>query len=122
MVVSQSIWGSRPTDLYGRRSRDRFTTALWGLGALFGGLAAGSRWNPSRVASVQRTNTGVITKRELLAPDVVALTLADPDGGLLPSWTPGAHIDVHLPSGRRRQYSLSGPHGTRADSRVALRP
>src|SRR5246500_199176 len=121
MVVSQSIWGSRPTDLYGRRSRDRFTTALWGLGALFGGLASASRWNPSRVTSVQRTNTAVITKRELLAPDVVALTLADPDGGLLPSWTPGAHIDVRLPSGRRRQYSLCGSPGRRTDYRIAVR-
>ena len=121
MDVSQSIWGSRPTDLYGRRSRDRFTTALWGLGALFGGLASASRWNPSRVTSVQRTNTAVITKRELLAPDVVALTLADPDGGLLPSWTPGAHIDVRLPSGRRRQYSLCGPPGRRTDYRIAVR-
>jgi ferredoxin-NADP reductase len=121
MVVSQSIWGSRPTDLYGRRSRDRFTTALWGLGALFGGLASASRWNPSRVASAQRTNTAVITKRELLAPDVVALTLADPDGGLLPSWTPGAHIDVRLPSGRRRQYSLCGSPGRRTDYRIAVR-
>jgi ferredoxin-NADP reductase len=121
MVVSQSIWGSRPNDLYGRRSRDRFTTALWGLGALFGGLASASRWNPSRVAPVPRTNTAVITKRELFAPDVVALTLADPDGGLLPSWTPGAHIDVRLPSGRRRQYSLCGPPGRRTDYRIAVR-
>jgi ferredoxin-NADP reductase len=121
MVVSQSIWGSRPADLYGRRNRDRFTTALWGLGALFGGLASASRWNPSRVAPVPRTNTAVITKRELFAPDVVALTLADPDGGLLPSWTPGAHIDVRLPSGRRRQYSLCGPPGRRTDYRIAVR-
>jgi ferredoxin-NADP reductase len=121
MIVSQSIWGSRPADLYGRRSRDRFTTALWGLGSLFGGLASASRWNPSRVASVQRTNAAVITKRELLAPDVVALTLADPDGGLLPSWTPGAHIDVRLPSGRRRQYSLCGPPGRRTEYRIAVR-
>jgi ferredoxin-NADP reductase len=63
----------------------------------------------------------VITERELLAPDVVALTLADPDGGLLPSWTPGAHIDVRLHSGRRRQYSLCGPPGRRTDYRIAVR-
>ena len=49
------------------------------------------------------------------------LTLADPDGGLLPSWTPGAHIDVALPSGRRRQYSLCGPPGRRTDYRIAVR-
>ncbi|MCV7399481.1 oxidoreductase [Mycobacterium fragae] len=119
--MTQSIWESRPADLYGRRKRDRLYTALVGVGALFGGLASASRWRPSRVVPVQRTNTAVVTKRELLAPDVVALTLADPDGGLLPSWTPGAHIDVRLPSGRRRQYSLCGPPGRRTDYRIAVR-
>jgi ferredoxin-NADP reductase len=40
---------------------------------------------------------------------------------LLPSWTPGGHIDVQLPSGRRRQYSLCGPPGRRTDYRIAIR-
>ena len=119
--MSQTIWSTRPADLYGRRKRDRIYTALWGVGALFGGLASASRWDPSRVSAMRRTNTAVVTKRELLAPDVVALTLADPDGGLLPSWTPGAHIDVRLPSGRRRQYSLCGPPGRRTEYRIAVR-
>jgi ferredoxin-NADP reductase len=119
--VAQTIWNTRPSDLYGRRERDRSYTALWGVGALFGGFASASRWTPSRVMPVQRTNTAVVVKRELLTPDVVALTLADPDGGLLPSWTPGAHIDVRLPSGRRRQYSLCGPPGRRTDYRIAVR-
>jgi ferredoxin-NADP reductase len=119
--VSQSIWGSRPRDLYGRRKRDRAYTALWGAGVLFGGLASASRWSPSQVLSVQRSNTAVVTKRELVSPNVVALTLADPDGALLPSWTPGAHIDVRLASGRRRQYSLCGPPGRRTDYRIAVR-
>ena len=119
--MTQTIWRSRPADLYGRRKRDRLYTALCGVGALFGGLASASRWTPSRILPVQRTNTAVVTKRELLAPDVVGLTLADPDGGLLPSWTPGAHIDVRLPSGRRRQYSLCGPPGRRTDYRIAVR-
>jgi ferredoxin-NADP reductase len=119
--VSQTIWSTRPADLYGRRKRDRIYTALWGVGVLFGGLASASRWDPSRVAAMRRTNTAVVTKREPLAPDVVALTLADPDGGLLPSWTPGAHIDVRLPSGRRRQYSLCGSPGRRTDYRIAVR-
>ena len=119
--MTHTIWNTRPADLYGRRRRDRAYTALWGVGVLFGGLASASRWNPSRVASVRRTSTAVVTKRELLTPDVVALTLADPDGGLLPSWTPGAHIDVQLPSGRRRQYSLCGSPGRRTDYRIAVR-
>lgn len=42
------------------------------------------------------------------ADGVVSLTLARPDGRRLPDWTPGAHIDVVLPSGMARQYSLCG--------------
>jgi hypothetical protein len=119
--VPESIWTSRPADLYGRRDHDRLGTVLWGIRTLFSGFASVSRWEPSRVKPVRRTQTAVVTKRELVAPDVVALTLADPDGALLPSWTPGAHIDVQLPSGRRRQYSLCGPPGRRTDYRIAIR-
>lgn len=121
MIVAQTIWDNIPADLYGRRKRDRMYTALYGVGALFGGLASASRWTSSRVQPVRRTTSAVVTNREVLAPDVVALTLADPDGGLLPSWTPGAHIDVRLPSGRRRQYSLCGSPGRRTDYRIAVR-
>jgi len=119
--VPQSIWASRPADIYGRRKRDRLYTALWGVGVVLGGFASATRWKPSRVVPVGRTHTAVVTKRELLSPDVVALTLADAGGGLLPSWTPGGHIDVQLPSGRRRQYSLCGPPGRRTDYRIAVR-
>ncbi|MGA9678668.1 MAG: PDR/VanB family oxidoreductase [Mycobacterium sp.] len=119
--MPESIWTSRPPDLYGRRDHDRLATALWGVRALFGGFALASRWTPSRVRPVPRTQSAVVTKRELVAPDVISLTLADPDRGLLPSWTPGAHIDVTLPSGRRRQYSLCGPPGRRTDYRIAVR-
>lgn len=119
--MRDGIWDSRPADLYGRRERDRLGAVLWGIRVLFDGFASTSRWQPSRVKSVRRTQSAVITKRELVAPDVVALTLAAPDGGLLPSWTPGGHIDVQLPSGRRRQYSLCGPPGRRTDYRIAIR-
>jgi ferredoxin-NADP reductase len=121
VTVPDSIWTSRPADLYRRRDHDRFFTLLWGVRAVMGGLAAASRWTPSRVASVGRTHRATVIERKLVAPDVVALTLADGDGGLLPSWTPGGHIDVHLPSGRRRQYSLCGPPGRRTDYRIAVR-
>jgi ferredoxin-NADP reductase len=119
--VSQSIWASRPADIYGRRKRDRLYTALWGLGTLLGGFASATPWTPSRIVPVGRTHTAVVTKRELITPDVVALTFAYADGGLLPTWAPGSHIDVQLPSGRRRQYSLCGPPGRRTDYRIAVR-
>lgn len=119
--MRESIWNSRPADLYGRRDRDRLGTVLWGIRMLYDGFASVSRWEPSRIKPVRRTRAAVVTKRQLVAPDVVVLTLAAPDGGLLPSWTPGGHIDVVLPSGRRRQYSLCGPPGRRTDYRIAVR-
>lgn len=39
---------------------------------------------------------------------VVSLTLAAADGGTLPDWHPGAHIDLVLPGDIVRQYSLCG--------------
>ncbi|WP_458788592.1 PDR/VanB family oxidoreductase [Pseudonocardia nantongensis] len=42
------------------------------------------------------------------ASGVVSLELVDPDGRRLPDWTPGAHVDLVLPNGLTRQYSLCG--------------
>ncbi|APG93065.1 PDR/VanB family oxidoreductase [Sinorhizobium americanum] len=38
--------------------------------------------------------------------DVLVLELKHPRKPLLPSFEPGSHVDVHLPNGRVRQYSL----------------
>lgn len=40
------------------------------------------------------------------ARDVMTLELRSPDGGQLPPFEPGAHLDVSLPNGLIRQYSL----------------
>ena len=53
--------------------------------------------------------------------DVVALTFARDDAAPLPPWHPGAHLDVRLPSGRVRQYSLCGDPARRDTYRVAVR-
>lgn len=46
-------------------------------------------------------------------PEVRLFELVDAQGGALPSFTPGAHIDVQLPGGVTRQYSLcNGPDDT----------
>jgi ferredoxin-NADP reductase len=42
------------------------------------------------------------------ADDVKSFLLCAPDGKPLPSWTPGAHIDVTTPQGLTSQYSLCG--------------
>ncbi|OBF93185.1 ferredoxin [Mycobacterium sp. 852002-51152_SCH6134967] len=64
-----------------------------------------------------------VAEREVVARDenVVALTLVAADGESLPRWHPGSHIDITLPSGLVRQYSLCGDPA-RADSyRIAVR-
>ncbi len=40
------------------------------------------------------------------AQDICSLELVAANGGALPAFTAGAHIDVHLPNGLVRQYSL----------------
>jgi ferredoxin-NADP reductase len=55
----------------------------------------------------------VVISATEVARDVVSLALADPDRRPLPAWTPGAHLDLVLPSGLIRSYSL---HGDPADS------
>ncbi|MFE3445820.1 PDR/VanB family oxidoreductase [Nocardia sp. NPDC059180] len=55
------------------------------------------------------------------AEEVRALTLRSAEGGRLPSWTPGSHLDVFLPSGRQRQYSLCGDPADPFSYRIAVR-
>jgi ferredoxin-NADP reductase len=49
-----------------------------------------------------------------VARDIVSLELVPAAGSTLPVWRPGDHIDVHLPDGLVRQYSITNPPG-RAD-------
>ncbi|MGW6659657.1 PDR/VanB family oxidoreductase [Rhodococcus sp. NPDC055024] len=55
------------------------------------------------------------------ADGVLGLTLRAEDGAPLPSWTAGAHLDVVLPSGTIRQYSLCGPDDSSDYSIAVLR-
>lgn len=54
------------------------------------------------------------------ADGVLLLLLVAPDGKPLPSWEPGAHVDVTLPGGIVRQYSLCGDPDDRFAYRVAV--
>jgi ferredoxin-NADP reductase len=54
------------------------------------------------------------------ADSVTSFELAPTAGGQLPVWEPGAHIDVHLPSGAVRQYSLCGDIADRNRYRIAV--
>ncbi|MEU9207075.1 PDR/VanB family oxidoreductase [Streptomyces sp. NPDC048415] len=62
----------------------------------------------------------VVERRESAADGVLALTLRHPLGEKLPSWEPGAHIDVVLGPGLERQYSLCGDPADRQAWRIAV--
>jgi ferredoxin-NADP reductase len=61
-----------------------------------------------------------VVDRQLLADRIVALTLELADGSELPEWAPGAHLELTLPGGLIRQYSLCSDPADRNTWRVAV--
>ncbi|MDH6133570.1 ferredoxin-NADP reductase [Kitasatospora sp. MAA4] len=113
-----------PPDLYGRPQADPFMRRL---------TAFGDRYTPALGSRGLRRNPRlpapralpalvlVVTGHRPVAEDVVELRLADPSGGVLPGWQPGAHLRLTLPSGRERHYSLCGDPADRTSYRIAVR-
>jgi len=62
----------------------------------------------------------MIEKVTRKAERVVALDLVACDGGELPAFAAGAHIDVHVATGIIRQYSLCGDPADRTRYRIAV--
>ncbi|MFB6931359.1 PDR/VanB family oxidoreductase [Streptomyces chartreusis] len=54
------------------------------------------------------------------SPRVITLTLVDPAGEPFPPWEAGAHLDVELPSGTIRQYSLCGDNQDKTSYTIAV--
>ena len=71
-----------------------------------------------------RTLSLEVLERTEASDGVVALTLGHPDGGELPRWKAGAHVDVHVPNGELepfvRQYSLSSDPAERTTYRIGV--
>ncbi|GAA4119359.1 PDR/VanB family oxidoreductase [Enteractinococcus coprophilus] len=67
-----------------------------------------------------RTDQLVIVDRIQRSTSVTEFVLERADGSRLPDWAPGAHIDVVLPSGKIRQYSLCGDRWTPHQYRIAV--
>ncbi len=88
------------------------TSPLWPLPALD---------EPISGHSQRRSTTGrrlTVTARSTPADGVVLLRL---EGSGLPRWQPGAHLDLVLPSGLVRQYSLCGDPADADSYTVATR-
>ena len=64
--------------------------------------------------------TLTVANRTSGAYGVVVLDLRSRTAGPLPSWQPGAHIDLLLPEGQIRQYSLCGDPDDRAAYTIAV--
>ena len=58
--------------------------------------------------AVLKASPGETLAEALLDNDIKTLILTDPDNWPLPPFSAGSHIDVYLPSGKIRQYSLCG--------------
>ncbi|MCP3818824.1 2Fe-2S iron-sulfur cluster-binding protein [Streptomyces sp. A3M-1-3] len=96
---------------------------------LLAGRHAGGNFTPATTRTAVQTpvrrdlpgSRPVIVKDTRRAADgVVTLDLAAPDGTPLPPWEPGAHVDLILPSGTIRQYSLCGDPADRDTYRVGV--
>ena len=55
-----------------------------------------------------------VRRRAEIAVNALLLELESASGEVLPEWPPGAHLDIHLPSGLTRQYSLCGAREDRS--------
>ncbi|MDL4814243.1 PDR/VanB family oxidoreductase [Actinomadura opuntiae] len=62
----------------------------------------------------------MVRGKERLSDNVVLLRLGDPEGRPLPGWSPGSHIDVVLPNGLVRPYSLCGDTTDRDEWRLLI--
>jgi ferredoxin-NADP reductase len=111
-----------PASIFGRRRHDvvlgiadASVSALWAVSGSIRKMKPPPE--PDRLIGLT-----VVDRREVARDqDVIALTLAATGGQRLPRWHPGAHIDIHLPSGRLRQYSLCGAPDDTGTYRIAVR-
>ncbi len=112
-----------PADLYGKRRSDRAIRVIDAAArARLRWTTLINRYTTAGTADDHRITLRVMQRRvEAHDTDVISLLLTAPDGRALPSWRPGAHLDLELPSGRLRQYSLCGDPADRHAYRIAVR-
>lgn len=71
-------------------------------------------------AAADGTFAATISALTAEAEGVRSIVLTRADGGPMPVWQPGAHIDLMLANGIERQYSLCGDPADRSAWRVAV--
>ncbi|MEV6769884.1 PDR/VanB family oxidoreductase [Nocardia sp. NPDC051030] len=123
MTPTRPIPAEPPRDLYGKDRPDRATRVLELIAETrLRWTTFVNRKEPPTLVDDFRIPLVVVERRvEAHDTDVISLMLTAPDGRKLPEWRPGAHLDLELPSGRVRQYSLCGDPADRNAYRVAVR-
>ena len=71
------------------------------------------------MSSIDSISVKVIRKKQE-AIDIASFELARPDGAPLPAFSAGSHIDVQVPGGLTRQYSLCNDAGEQHRYRIAV--
>ncbi|MGZ5194759.1 MAG: PDR/VanB family oxidoreductase [Ramlibacter sp.] len=61
-----------------------------------------------------------VVRKTREALDIAGFELARADGGALPAFSAGSHVDVQLPGGLTRQYSLCNDSGEQHRYRIAV--
>ena len=62
----------------------------------------------------------VVRQMRWESQDVMSVRLERTDGAAVPTWTAGAHLDIHLGRGLVRQYSLCGDPADKIGYRIAV--
>lgn len=62
----------------------------------------------------------VVQRRVQEAEDIISLDFISAQGMVLPPFAPGAHIDLHLPNGLVRQYSLCHPSESQSSGKYTI--
>lgn len=78
----------------------------------------GRVYDASRGAPLDLVLTIGTVRRETAR--ILVVDLVAPDGARLPAWAPGAHLELVLPSGLVRHYSLCGDPRDRTRYRIAV--
>lgn len=110
-----------PPDLRGRQRPDRLLRIFGFLTTCYEWYTQGADRRRKASPPVDRDLPLVVSEVRPEAQDVHSFRLTSPDGAQLPRWQPGCHLDVVLPSGRQRQYSLCGDPDDRGSYRIAVR-
>lgn len=110
-----------PPDLRGRQRPDRMFILLGKLITGLEWLASGSYIRRRPPQEMDRDLKVMVDEVREEASDARSFRLVAAGGTELPRWQPGSHLQVLLPSGRLRHYSLCGDPGDPSHYRIAVR-